>query len=120
MLFKRNVMKTKTGLFPMLSVLCAAAAAVLISIISAGNSDAASVERKNDMKTDKEGHVLVELWKKYNNARLADRPQKESEILDKIINDHINGIIRRFPATGSRGRNHWRGLRQTRSRWAIQ
>lgn len=89
MLFKRNVMKTKTGLFPMLSALCAAAAAVLISIMSAGNSDAASVERKNDMKTDKEGHVLVELWKKYNNARLADRPQKESEILDKIIKESL-------------------------------
>ena len=76
----------------MLSVLCAAAAAVLISIMSAGNSDAASVERKNDMKTDKEGHVLVELWKKYNNARLAERPQKETEILDKIIKESLKRL----------------------------
>ena len=33
---------------------------------------------------DKDGHVLTALWKQYEEANKADRPQKESEILTKI------------------------------------
>ena len=30
---------------------------------------------------DKDGHVLTALWKQYEDASKADRPQKEAEIL---------------------------------------
>ena len=33
---------------------------------------------------DKDGHVLTALWKQYEEASKADRPQKEAEILTKI------------------------------------
>ena len=33
---------------------------------------------------DKDGHVLTALWKQYEEARKADRPQQEAEILTKI------------------------------------
>ena len=33
---------------------------------------------------DKDGHVLTALWKQYEDASKADRPQKEAEILSKI------------------------------------
>ena len=33
---------------------------------------------------DKDGHVLTALWKQYDEASKADRPQKEAEILSKI------------------------------------
>lgn len=33
---------------------------------------------------DKDGHELVALWKQYESARKADRPQTEAEILSKI------------------------------------
>ena len=33
---------------------------------------------------DKDGHVLTALWKQYEEANKADRPQKEAEILTKI------------------------------------
>ena len=33
---------------------------------------------------DKDGHVLTALWKQYEEAPKADRPQKEAEILTKI------------------------------------
>ena len=33
---------------------------------------------------DKDGHVLTALWKQYEEASKADRPQKEAEILEKI------------------------------------
>ena len=33
---------------------------------------------------DKDGHVLTALWKQYDEANKADRPQKEAEILGKI------------------------------------
>ena len=33
---------------------------------------------------DKDGHVLTALWKQYEEAHKADRPQKEAEILTKI------------------------------------
>ena len=33
---------------------------------------------------DKDGHVLTALWKQYEEANKADRPQKEAEILEKI------------------------------------
>ena len=33
---------------------------------------------------DKDGHVLTALWKQYEDASKADRPQKEAEILTKI------------------------------------
>ena len=33
---------------------------------------------------DKDGHVLTALWKQYDEAHKADRPQKEAEILTKI------------------------------------
>ena len=36
---------------------------------------------------DKDGHVLTALWKQYEEARKADRPQKEAEILAKIKKD---------------------------------
>ena len=35
-------------------------------------------------QTDKDGHVLTALWKQYEEASKADRPQKEAEILTKI------------------------------------
>ena len=31
-----------------------------------------------------DGHVLTDLWNKYEEARKADRPQKEAEILAEI------------------------------------
>ncbi|MBQ6761148.1 MAG: hypothetical protein IJP49_00185 [Bacteroidales bacterium] len=34
--------------------------------------------------TDQDGHVLTALWKQYEDASKADRPQKEAEILAKI------------------------------------
>ena len=33
---------------------------------------------------DKDGHVLTALWKQYEEANKADRPQKEADILSKI------------------------------------
>ena len=33
---------------------------------------------------DQDGHVLTALWKQYEEASKADRPQKEAEILTKI------------------------------------
>ena len=36
---------------------------------------------------DKDGHVLTALWKQYEEARKADRPQKEAELLAKIKKD---------------------------------
>ena len=33
---------------------------------------------------DRDGHVLTALWKQYEEAAKADRPQKEAEILEKI------------------------------------
>ena len=33
---------------------------------------------------DKDGHVLTALWKQFEEARKADRPQQEAEILSKI------------------------------------
>ena len=33
---------------------------------------------------DQDGHVLTALWKQYQEASKADRPQKEAEILSKI------------------------------------
>ena len=35
-------------------------------------------------QTDKDGHVLTALWKQYDEAYKADRPQKEAEVLTKI------------------------------------
>ena len=35
-------------------------------------------------QTDQDGHVLTALWKQYEEASKADRPQKEAEILSKI------------------------------------
>ena len=35
-------------------------------------------------QTDQDGHVLTALWKQYEEASKADRPQKEAEILTKI------------------------------------
>ena len=35
-------------------------------------------------QTDQDGHVLTALWKQYEEAAKADRPQKEAEILSKI------------------------------------
>lgn len=35
-------------------------------------------------QTDKDGHTLTALWKQYEEASKADRPQKEAEILTKI------------------------------------
>jgi hypothetical protein len=34
--------------------------------------------------SEKDGHVLTALWKQYEDASRADRPQKEAEILAKI------------------------------------
>ena len=34
--------------------------------------------------SEKDGHVLTALWKQYEDASRADRPQKEAEILEKI------------------------------------
>ena len=34
--------------------------------------------------SEKDGHVLTALWKQYEDASRADRPQKEAEILSKI------------------------------------
>ena len=31
-----------------------------------------------------DGHVLTQLWDRYESARKADRPQKEAEILSQI------------------------------------
>ena len=35
-------------------------------------------------KADRDGHVLTSLWKQYEDARKADRPQKEAEVLSQI------------------------------------
>ena len=38
---------------------------------------------------DKDGHVLTALWKQYEEASKADRPQKEAEILTKIKDEAV-------------------------------
>ena len=38
---------------------------------------------------DKDGHVLTALWKQYEEASKADRPQKEAEILEKIKTEAV-------------------------------
>ena len=38
---------------------------------------------------DQDGHVLTALWKQYEEANKADRPQKEAEILTKIKNEAV-------------------------------
>ncbi len=38
---------------------------------------------------DKDGHVLTALWKQYEEASKADRPQKEAEILTKIKTEAV-------------------------------
>ena len=38
---------------------------------------------------DKDGHVLTALWKQYEEANKADRPQKEAEILTKIKDEAV-------------------------------
>ena len=75
-----NAMKGKTGLFIVLSVLSAAAVSVLMTVFLSGDSDAATIGRKKETKTDREGHVLVKLWDEYNDARSDDRPLKEAGI----------------------------------------
>ena len=36
------------------------------------------------VKTDDEGHVLVDLWKQYQTADLADKPKTQEGLLVKI------------------------------------
>ena len=88
-----NAMKGKTGLFIVLSVLSAAAVSVLMTVFLSGDSDAATIGRKKETKTDREGHVLVKLWDEYNDARSDDRPLKEAGILDEIIRKSVAGRL---------------------------
>ena len=88
-----NDMKGKTGLFIVLSVLSAAAVSVLMTVFLSGDSDAATIGRKKETKTDREGHVLVKLWDEYNDARSDDRPLKEAGILDEIIRKSVSGRL---------------------------
>ena len=78
-------MKSGILLSLVLPVLFAAAAAVMMPMALAGDSDAAYTVRKDDGRTSGDGHILVDLWEEYCEAVSADRPQKEVEILDKII-----------------------------------
>lgn len=55
-----------------------AAAAVAVCSYAAGNG-------RKDVKTDDDGHVLASLWKEYDDAYSADRPQKAEQVLDAII-----------------------------------
>ena len=104
-------MKIFTRMATVLSVLCAVAAAVFMAAVFPGDSDAATVERGKDMKTDDDGHVLVALWKEYEAARSADLPQKEADALDKIMKealgqnltwDYYDAAVKWFNAVTSR------------------
>ena len=44
---------------------------------------------------DKDGHVLTALWKQYEEASKADRPQQEAEILTKIKTQYVETVQRR-------------------------
>lgn len=53
-------------------------------VIAAALSVNASMNREYNSKPDSEGHVLSSLWKDYNDAVAADRPQKVASILEEI------------------------------------
>ena len=110
------------GLFTALSVLCVAAAAVILLTLPSENTDAASIERKNDMKTDDKGHVLVSLWKEYEAVRSADRPQKEADVLDRIMQqalgrgltwDYYDAAVKWYASVTSR---NWKLQDKSRTR----
>ena len=44
-------------------------------------------------QTDKDGHALTALWKQYEEAARADRPQKEAEILARIRKEARDGRL---------------------------
>ena len=104
-------MKIFTRIATVMSVLCAVAAAVFMAAVFPGYSDAATVERGKDMKTDDDGHVLIALWKEYEAARSADLPQKEADALDMIMKealgqnltwDYYDAAVKWFNAVTSR------------------
>ena len=49
----------------------------------------------NTFAMNEDGHVLTDLWRKYEQARKADRPQKEAEILSQIKSE---ALTRHLPA----------------------
>ena len=65
------------------AVLAAAvlAAAALMPVPLSG----AEAALRGDSGTDEEGHVLVPLWKEFRQAENDDRPDREAELLEKII-----------------------------------
>ena len=73
----------------MLAGFCAAASVMVAAFLLPGNSDAASIGREKDMKTDEDGHVLVDLWQQYSKARSDDRPLKEASVLDGIMKESL-------------------------------
>lgn len=73
----------------MLAGFCAAASVMVAAFLLPGNSDAASIGREKDMKTDEDGHVLVDLWQQYSKARSDDRPLKEASVLDGIMKEAL-------------------------------
>lgn len=58
----------------------------VVAVLSAGAalSTQAFMKKKESRKTDEEGHVLTALWKAYNDAVDADRPEKMVSALDAI------------------------------------
>lgn len=72
--------------FGKLSVLAVAAFAAVLAVYSYAKND-----DKEKQKTDKDGHVLISLWKEYDKADKADLPQKEEQILDDIIMEAKSG-----------------------------
>ena len=49
---------------------------------------------------DPDGHVLTALWKQYEEANKADRPQKEAEILTKIKAEAVTSTSPWSPISG--------------------
>ena len=41
-----------------------------------------------------DGHILTKLWKQYDEAHKADRPQKEAEILSQIKSEALSSTSR--------------------------
>ena len=62
-------------------------AVVFLAALMAAFTSNALIMNKGNVTKDKEGHVLVSLWKEYESVRRADRPLERAKVLSKIIDE---------------------------------